>query len=60
MPTRTSHPLPFPCIGTLRTLDVFAYGEEHSPKCVYIQAALHADELPGAPGREHSQEKIPL
>ena len=52
MPIHTVHSLPFPCIGTLRSLDVFTYGPVDSPKSVYIQAALHADELPGGPSRD--------
>jgi hypothetical protein len=47
MPVHTVHPLPFPSIGTARTLDVFTYGPLDSPRSVYIQASLHADELPG-------------
>lgn len=56
MPSHTSHPLPFPCIGTQRTLDVFTYGHPHAARCVYIQAALHADELPGA--TPHMQQQV--
>jgi hypothetical protein len=47
MPVHTVYPLPFPSIGTARTLDVFTYGPLDSPQSVYIQASLHADELPG-------------
>ena len=47
MPVHTVHTLPFPCIGTQRTLDVFTYGPAQCHRSVYIQAALHADELPG-------------
>jgi hypothetical protein len=56
MPSQTSHHLPFPCIGTQRTLDVFTYGDPHAARCVYIQAALHADELPGA--TPHMQQQV--
>ena len=47
MPLHNTHPLPFSSIGTVRTLGVFIYGAPHANLCIYIQAALHADELPG-------------
>jgi len=56
MPSHASHPLPFPCIGTQRMLDVFTYGDPHAARCAYIQAALHADELPGA--TPHLQQQL--
>ena len=42
---RIDHPLPWSHLGTERTLSVFRYGA--GPRKVYIQASLHADELPG-------------
>ncbi|WP_449433487.1 succinylglutamate desuccinylase/aspartoacylase family protein [Pseudomonas putida] len=39
------HTLPWSACGTQRTLSVFRYG--NGPRKAYIQAALHADELPG-------------
>lgn len=39
------HPLPWSGLGTQRTLSVFRFG--NGPRKAYIQAALHADELPG-------------
>ncbi|ANQ19570.1 succinylglutamate desuccinylase/aspartoacylase family protein [Vibrio natriegens] len=40
-------PLISPVLGTQRAIDSFHFGSEGSGKKVYIQAALHADELPG-------------
>jgi predicted deacylase len=42
---RIDHPLPWGCPGTERRLSVFRFG--HGPCKAYIQASLHADELPG-------------
>lgn len=42
---RIDHTLPWSHLGTERRLSVFRYG--HGPRKVYIQASLHADELPG-------------
>ena len=42
---RIDHKLPWSHLGTERTLSVFRYGA--GPRKVYIQASLHADELPG-------------
>ncbi|WP_153101983.1 succinylglutamate desuccinylase/aspartoacylase family protein [Paraburkholderia hayleyella] len=41
-----THPLLSPSLGTERHLSSFHYGPKGGPK-VYIQASLHADELPG-------------
>ncbi|MFO1262832.1 MAG: succinylglutamate desuccinylase/aspartoacylase family protein [Rhodoferax sp.] len=45
---RIDHPLLSPSLGSHKTLTSFHFGAPHSgaPK-VYIQASLHADELPG-------------
>ena len=42
---RIDHPLPWGCPGTERRLSVFRLGA--GPRKAYIQASLHADELPG-------------
>ncbi len=42
---RIDHPLPWSHLGTERSLSVFRYGA--GARKVYIQASLHADELPG-------------
>jgi Predicted deacylase len=42
---RIDHSLPWSHLGTERTLSVFRYGA--GTRKVYIQASLHADELPG-------------
>lgn len=42
--------LPLPCaiIGTESTVTAFVYGNPHATRKIYIQASLHANELPGA------------
>lgn len=42
---RIDHSLPWGHLGTSRQLSVFRFGS--GPRKVYIQASLHADELPG-------------
>ena len=42
---RINHRLPWGCPGTERTLSVFRFGA--GARKAYIQASLHADELPG-------------
>lgn len=42
---RIDHRLPWSTLGTERTLSVFRFGR--GERKVYIQASLHADELPG-------------
>lgn len=42
---RIEHVLPWGCLGTERKLTVFRFGS--GPCKAYIQASLHADELPG-------------
>jgi len=44
---RIDHPLLSPSLGAARRLSSFHYGEAGRGEKVYIQAALHADELPG-------------
>ena len=40
-------PLISPVLGTSRHIDSFHFGKPNSGKKIYIQASLHADELPG-------------
>jgi len=40
-------PLISPVLGTHRCIDSFHFGSPNSEKKIYIQASLHADELPG-------------
>lgn len=40
-------PLPSPAAGTTRALSVLRFGKEGAGPKAYIQASLHADELPG-------------
>lgn len=42
-----TYPLPIDAIGTHRKLVTFRYGKAGARPKVYMQAALHADELPG-------------
>ena len=42
---RIDHPLPWSSLGTERHLSVFRFGA--GERKAYIQASLHADELPG-------------
>ncbi|MCB8748425.1 M14 family metallopeptidase [Rhodoferax sp. U2-2l] len=44
---RIDHPLLSPSLGSVKTLTSFHYGEPGSGLKVYIQASLHAEELPG-------------
>lgn len=44
---RTEHPLLSPSLGVQKTLVSFSYGPEGASPKVYIQASLHAEELPG-------------
>ena len=43
----THHPLLSPALGTQRQLTSFTFGRADSGPKAYIQASLHADELPG-------------
>lgn len=44
---RTEHPLLSPSLGHQKTLVSFQYGDPSSRPKVYLQASLHAEELPG-------------
>jgi uncharacterized protein len=44
---RTEHPLLSPSLGSQKTLVSFQFGSDQTRPKVYIQASLHAEELPG-------------
>ncbi|MBL0919290.1 MAG: succinylglutamate desuccinylase/aspartoacylase family protein [Hydrogenophaga sp.] len=44
---RTEHPLPSPSLGSQKTLVSFQVGNPSARPKVYLQASLHAEELPG-------------
>lgn len=44
---RMDHPLLSPSLGSLKTLTSFHFGQPGSGLKIYIQASLHAEELPG-------------
>lgn len=44
---RTDHPLLTPSLGSHKTLTSFHFGRAEGGPAVYIQASLHAEELPG-------------
>ncbi|HSV68534.1 MAG TPA: succinylglutamate desuccinylase/aspartoacylase family protein [Methylibium sp.] len=54
---RHDHPLPGRTPGTARHLSSFHYGPTGGAK-VYVQAALHADELPGMLVAHHLREQL--
>ncbi|HWH73059.1 MAG TPA: succinylglutamate desuccinylase/aspartoacylase family protein [Methylibium sp.] len=54
---RRDHPLPCRTPGTERRLTSFHYGPSGGAK-VYVQAALHADELPGMLVAHHLRERL--
>ena len=41
-------PLNGSSLGTQRTITALHFGDEAASRKIYIQASLHADELPGA------------
>jgi len=51
------HPLPSATLGTQRELISLHYGEGSGPK-IYIQASLHADELPGMLVAHHLRQRL--
>ncbi|MBK1665916.1 succinylglutamate desuccinylase [Rhodospirillum rubrum] len=53
MVERISLPLPGPTPGTSRALGVLRYGRQGARPKAYLQAALHADELPGVVVLDH-------
>ena len=42
------HALDGTSLGTTRHLTVLRFGEQNAEQKIYIQASLHADELPGS------------
>jgi predicted deacylase len=54
---RRDHPLPTRTPGTVRYLSSFHYGPAGGAK-VYVQASLHADELPGMLVAHHLRERL--
>ncbi len=52
---RVDHPLLSPSLGTQRLLTSFHFGAPGAGHKVYIQASLHADELPGMLTAHHLQ-----
>jgi hypothetical protein len=50
---RKDHPLLSPSLGSSRTLTSFHFGKPDSGFKVYIQASLHAEELPGMLAAHH-------
>lgn len=55
---RRDHPLPCASIGTQRTLTSFHYGTPGVGQKVYVQASLHADELPGMLVAHHLRQRL--
>jgi len=53
-----THPLVSTYLGTQRHLVSFHYGEPGSGEKVYVQASLHADELPGMLVAHHLRQQL--
>lgn len=52
------HPLPGATPGTLRRLTSFHYGPPDGGRKAYVQASLHADELPGMLVAHHLRRRL--
>ena len=52
------HPLLSPSLGTQRTLTSLHFGPKQATQKAYIQASLHADELPGMLVAHHLQDLL--
>jgi predicted deacylase len=52
------HPLPCTSLGSARTLTSLHFGAAAARPKVYIQASLHADELPGMLVAHHLRERL--
>ena len=52
------HPLLSSYVGTDREIVSFHYGDDNSGQKIYIQASLHADELPGMLLAHHLREQL--
>jgi uncharacterized protein len=55
---RTEHPLLSPSLGAQKTLVSFHYGAADARPKVYIQASLHAEELPGMLVAHHLRTQL--
>ncbi|WP_066265719.1 succinylglutamate desuccinylase/aspartoacylase family protein [Hydrogenophaga palleronii] len=55
---RTEYPLLSPSLGSQKTLVGFHYGTPGARPKVYIQASLHAEELPGMLVAHHLREQL--
>lgn len=55
---RVDHPLLSPSLGSHKTLSSFHYGKPGARPKVYIQASLHADELPGMLVAHHVRQAL--
>nr|WP_315467659.1 succinylglutamate desuccinylase/aspartoacylase family protein [uncultured Undibacterium sp.] len=53
-----SIPLPSPAAGTSRALSFLRFGKEGTGRKAYIQASLHADELPGMLVAHHLRNQL--
>ena len=56
--TRLEHPLLSPSLGSQKTLVSFQYGDPQARPKVYIQASLHAEELPGMLVAHHLRPQL--
>jgi predicted deacylase len=55
---RIEYPLPSPSLGSQKTLVSFHFGSPDASPKVYIQASLHAEELPGMLVAHHLREHL--
>jgi predicted deacylase len=55
---RTEHPLLSPSLGSQKTLVAFHFGTRGARPKVYIQASLHAEELPGMLVAHHLRQRL--
>jgi uncharacterized protein len=55
---RIDHPLVSPSLGSLKTVTSFHYGTPGASPKVYIQASLHAEELPGMLVAHHLRPRL--
>ena len=55
---RVDHPLLSPSLGSHKTLSSFHYGTPGAQPKVYLQASLHADELPGMLVAHHVRQTL--
>jgi hypothetical protein len=55
---RRDHLLPSAALGTQHTLTSFHYGTPGAGEKIYVQASLHADELPGMLVAHHLRQRL--